>query len=563
MSVVNCPPPDDPEPTDDDAPDAPPRSDEANARGLAEVDDDRPEIRMGADLHRAVDQVVIALPRDPSIYQRDGALVRVVRVTDVEAELEHAVRVASGTPQIRAMPIATLRERITRVTRCFRYDRRSEAWRPSIPTDPVVAAVISRGEWLGIPPIVGVIDTPSMRPDGTLIDVSGYDPATGYLYAPQRVFPSVRPCPTIEDARAALAALAEPWADFPFRSDADRYVPVAALLTLVARPAIRGACPAFAFDASTKGSGKTLLARSVTTLAHGREAALVSWPSDESELEKMLGAYALRGAGVIVFDNITTAFRGGPLDKVLTCADRVELRILGQSAVPSLSWRATVFVTGNNLVIAGDTTRRTLVSRLEPDCERPEERTEFTINSELTQWCRAHHPRLVVAALTLLRAYVLARESDPSCAPTLPGWGSFEAWRDLVASALAWAGAPDVMATRPTIAGDDDDDTAALRVLIGALPRLAPDGCTVRFMLGTLYPADRMRGDAEPDSYDDLRAALETLAPPQRPGVPPAAQRLGTAIGKYRRRVVGGRYLDRDTEHGGAARWSVRELVTR
>lgn len=517
-----------------------------------ELSDEAPAIKLGPDLHRVVDESVAALARDGEIYQRDGRLVRIVHVAEPDAKSE---RTAPGTPQIRTLPIATLRERLTLHAKYVRKDARSGDWKRSQPTAAVVAAVDARGEWPGIRPIVGVIETPSMRPDGSVIDVPGYDAATGYVYAPQRRYPAIPERPTQSDAMRALADLAEPFQDFPFRADADRYVPIAAILTIVARPAIPGAVPSHAVDKSARGAGGTLQLKAITTLAQGREAALMSFPPDPIELEKVLGAYALRGASVIAFDNVAATFGGAALDKCLTASDRVELRVLGVSEIPSLHWRAVVLANGNNTVFGPDTGRRLLVGRLEPDVERPEERTGYAI-PDLPAWCRQHHPRLVAAALTLLRAYVVAGRPDQG----LAGWGSFEQWRDLIASAIVWAGGADVMRTRPTIAGEDDSDTAALRRIVELWPMIAPEGATVRTVVSSLYPT-LMRGEQRsPDGFDELRDALETLSPPRRPGDAPDTSRLGRALARYRRRVVGSKYLDHVGSHAGIATWKVCEV---
>jgi hypothetical protein len=171
-------------------------------------------------------------------------------------------------------------------------------------------------------------------------------------------------------------------------------------------------------------------------------------------------------------------------------------------------------------------------------------------------WCRENHPRLVVAVLTLLRAYMLAGRPSQGLAP----WGSFEAWRDLIASAIVWAGGPDVMACRPTIAGKDDTETGALRMLLEHLPKCAT-GVSIGIMVQSLYTRERMRGEAVPDGNDALREALELLAPPKAVGQAPSAQRLGFAFRKLRRRVVGGRYLDQaeQDDRKNVARWVVRE----
>jgi hypothetical protein len=101
-------------------------------------------------------------------------------------------------------------------------------------------------------PLTGITDAPSLRPDGSLIQVPGWDEATGYLFAPSIEFPTVPEAPTLDDARRALVVLREVFAPqtperagFSFASDADGLVPIAALLTLLARPAIAGPTPAF------------------------------------------------------------------------------------------------------------------------------------------------------------------------------------------------------------------------------------------------------------------------------------------------------------------------------
>lgn len=499
--------------------------------GLVDVVE-RPEIQLSPEIHMVANEACAALAQAAHLYQRNGHLVRMLRVATVDAE---RARATAGTPQIREVPIATLRELLTSVARFTVYDKRSESRRPTHPPDTVVAAVHARGEWPGTPPLVGLIETPILRPDGSVLETPGYDAATGYLYAPSRQFPPVPTSPTLSDAREALRALGEPWADFPVSADAERLVGLAAMLTLLARPAIRGATPAFVFDASTRGSGKSLSARCATLLAQGREAALLSWPDDPAELEKTLASCALAGASVVCFDNVTTELGGAPLDKILTCTDRVQLRVLGQSSAPELVWRGVLLAGGNNLMLGGDTTRRVLVCRLEPMTEKPEERVGFRIGGRLDDWCREHHPRLAVAGLTLLRAYVLAGRPPQDLRP----WGGFEAWSDLIAGALRWAGGPDIMACRPTVVGKDDNETGALRDIIAELPRFAPDGITLAALISLLYPA----GGGNP-IHARLREAVESLVPTQRPGLGPTPQRLGIALTKHRRRVVGGGYLD-------------------
>jgi len=520
-------------------------------------EDPRPLIRLGPELHEIVDRAITALRTDPDLYQRDGSLVHVTRV-DGEANTDDSKEdrkfLAPGTPQIRRMPLATLRERLTRAARWERLDKRNGEWQRIFPTDPIVQAVLNRGEWAGIRPIVGVIETPALRPDGSVISTPGYDAATGFLYLPNSEYPPVPEAPSQEDARRAWAELFECFAEFPYKSEAHRSTAIAAILTLIARPAIQGSVPAFLFDAAAAGSGKTLQTDAVSLVATGRTSAKMGYPADNTELEKVLGAYAIRGTALINFDNVNRPFGGGPLDRCLTAEDTVELRILGKSEIPALRWRSVIITTGNNITVSGDTTRRVLFARIESDLENPEDRTGFK-HEDLLGWVRAERPRLVCAALTLLRAFFVAGQPRGGCKT----WGSFEPWARLIPPAIVFAGGADPMLTRPSVEGEEDEEKQALAVVLRYWPRLDPtgNGITAKTAIGVLYPIERLRGQQlPPDGFDELREAIEVFVP-TRPGTAPDPTRLGYKFASYRARVVGGRKLVSEAAGQGVKRWKV------
>lgn len=397
-----------------------------------------------------------------------------------------------------------------------------------------------------------------MRPDGSVIEQPGYDAATGFVYAPELTFKRVPDHPSQADACEALQALCEVWCDVPFSTEAQRYVPIAALLTILGRPAIQGSCPAFVVDASTRGSGKTLVLDAVSVIATGRPTSKMSWPPDDVELEKVLGAYALRSAAIVAFDNCTSRFGGGPLDRVLTAGDRVELRILGKSEIPSLRWRAVVLASGNNIDLAGDTARRCLWTRLEPGTEHPELRTGFR-HPNLLEWCAKERTRLVGCALTILRAFVAAARPAQDCAP----WGSFEAWARLVPAAIKFAGGEDVLGARPIAMGHEEPEAVALTAILQHLPTLVRslfsgehDGMTARAIIETLYPQERLRGDARPDGHDPLRDAIEAIVT-TAPGKAPSVSKFAGKLRSMRRRVKGGLMLDQTPDRNGTACWRV------
>ena len=108
-------------------------------------------------------------------------------------------------------------------------------------------------------------------------------------------------------------------------------------------------------------------------------------------------------------------------------------RVLGVSRTASAPTCTTWFITGNNLTIHGDLTTRMLACRIDPECERPEER-EFKVN--LHEEVPKRRAELAVAALTIIRAYIAAG----SPRQRVPTFGRFEQWQEWCRFPLIWLG---------------------------------------------------------------------------------------------------------------------------
>lgn len=516
----------------------------------APADDTRPTIQITPELAPMVDGLGELLAEGADVYQRAGELVRVVRALEPDPK----AGVAEGTPTIRTLPLATMREIAASIVRWEKFDKRSEEWIAAWPPEPVLSALLARGAWPGVRALAGVMEAPFLRPDGSVCARAGYDHATGNLLAIDHAI-DVPDRPTVDDARGALELLAEPFVDFPFATAEARAVPIAAVLTLLARPAIVGSVPLCAIDASTRGSGKSLLADVVATIGTGRGAPRMTFAADEAEQEKGLASAAILGARLLCLDNLAGPLAGAPLDKVITATDRIAFRVLGRSEIVELPWRALLLATGNNIVLGADTARRTLLARLEPDTERPEERTGFQ-HRDLLAWVRDRRAELVRAALVLLRAYVVA--GRPGADSYV--WGSFERWAELVPAAIVWAGGPNVLACRAVDLGAPDPDAEALRVVLGDLGRIVPDGARARDIVSLLWPPDRRHGEAAPDGYDTLRDALGVLCRLRREGDAPRADVLGNALRACRGRIVGGHRLRSTQDRKGVTVWAVEAV---
>ena len=122
------------------------------------------------------------------------------------------------------------------------------------------------------------------------------------------------------------------------------------------------------------GSGKSKLVDIASMIATGHEAPVISQGRTEEEMEKRLGAALIAGDTLISFDNCEQPLGGELLCQALT-QPVLKIRILGKSVIVAVPTNAMFAATGNNLIIAGDMVRRTIVGTLDPRVERPETRT--------------------------------------------------------------------------------------------------------------------------------------------------------------------------------------------
>lgn len=399
-----------------------------------------------------------------------------------------------------------------------------------------LAAVDARGEWPGIRPLKGVSDVPVLRSDGSLWQTPGYDEKTGVLYEPSADFPPVHDEVNLDDADAAVAELMEMVCDFRFESDDHRSAWLAGLLTPLARFAFDGPAPLFLIDANVRGAGKGLLAQTIGQTVLGREMPVSSYAHDPEEMRKKITAIAIAGDRLVHLDNLEGNFGNDTLDRALT-ATRWKDRILGKSQEVDLPLIPVWYGTGNNVAVAADTTRRIIHIRLDVLDEKPEERTGFK-HPELLVWIGQNRPRLLTGAMTILRAYCNAGMPRQS----LPAFGSFEGWSRLVREALVWVGQPDPCATRAKLAEQSDTTADALGQLIAAWQQIDPHdaGIVVSDLLARLYAKEFSPRD---EASNAMRAALENLVGCP-PGKAPSPRQVGAKFKFYRRRNIGGAYLD-------------------
>jgi hypothetical protein len=508
-------------------------------------DDRRPEIVITTEEHSVADMAIAALAASPDIYQRGGHLVHVI---SDDSPLRGLLR-GGPAPRISPLPLPRLRELMTEyaVWMKWKIGKDEKVLTKAHPPEWCVKAVAARARWTGIRRLEAIVEAPIIRPDGSVLDVPGYDAATGLLYMPSTDFGTIPRAPTLADAKAALDELGEVIADFPFSAPEHRSACLAGMLTPLARFAIHGPAPLFLIDANIRAAGKSLLCDVTGELTTGRPMARMAHPDNDDEFRKRITAIALAGDPLVLIDNIVGALGCASLDAALTATTWRD-RILGQSATtPDLPLLASWYATANNVALQADTARRVLHIRLDSREERPEERDGFH-HPNLLEWVRSERPRLVRAALTVLRAYVVAGRP----ALTVKPWGSFESWCGLVRAALVWAGLPDPVLTRTELTEQADTELAALRVLLESWRFVDTDGTGIT--AGQLLVALQVPGDR----YEHLRAAVLDLVPTPADKLP-SARRIGVRLHHLRGRIVNGRALQKRDGRWGAI-WSVQSV---
>jgi hypothetical protein len=426
-----------------------------------------------------------------------------------------------------------------------------------MPPEWVPLTLASRLDW-SFPDLEGIVCAPTLRPDGVVLATPGHDRETGlYLDLNGIVFPAIPAHPTKDDAVTALTELYEPFRDFPFAHEYGISAALAAVLSLVGRSAIPGPVPAFPVRSNTAGSGKGLLVDTIATTATGRIAP--HWPQvkEEEEDRKRLLTIAMSGDSVIHIDNCTLPFGNGALDSALTTMSVTD-RLLGVNEKQEAAWLAVMFISGNNMMFAGDMARRVVPIDLDPKMEKPEERTGFE-HARLLEWVRQERPRLVVAALTVLKAFFTA---DCPKQPGVSEFGSFEAWSDLVRHALIWAGCPDPCEGRKNIQAESDGTYEALATLLQCWCECY--GHEKKTLKVAAQDIER-RKTPDPDAinpaneWNGLHDALSAFDP-KYDGKRLDTKRIGNALRTIEGRVISGQRLIRAGEYNRAALWKIETL---
>ena len=510
------------------------------------------------ELTRMLDETEQALrERNAPVYQRGGKLVhtfRVNRAPDQDDDIKRPIN-ALG---IHEMDKNQLRESIGNHARFWKWGTKDKKpAKVDIATPwPVVSHTASRAERWRFRDLHGIIETPLMRQDGTIITEDGYDSASGLLLDKGGIeYPPIALTPTEQQCADALAILKKPFAQFPFVPDEDsialgssealaarsasRSVVLSGVLTSLTRHLMRAA-PMHAISAPSVATGKSYIADGIAIIATGRDAATLTFTGDEAEDEKRIVGALVQGDTVLAYDNVEKEMFGAFICSVLT-QESVQVRVLGSTGQHTLSTAVTLTANGNGLTLAGDLADRAVICKIDAGIDKPGER-EFS--GDFHADMRAQRPVLVAAALTLLRGYIAAGSPWPQGITE----SRFKSWDRLVRGCLLWLGEPDPYATKDFVASTDSV-RESLDALVDAIIGLI--GIGKPFSANDLvhFKIDNANGDAGRAMDEALRGVM-----PVGSSKAPSPNPVSKYLQRNRDRIIGG-YVLRGGKDSDTKRW--------
>jgi hypothetical protein len=475
------------------------------------------------------------------IFVRAGMLVRPV-TEKVPAADGRKTTIA----RLRSFTVPAMLDWIASAALFERFDARRNRWVTVDPPRAVAEALLAReGNWT-FPYVSGIITTPTLRRDGSLLAERGYDAATGLYLAPGLELPPM-PEPMRGTAEEGLVLLSGLFDEASFPASLDRSVALSGVLTALVR-GVMPTAPLHLIRAHASGTGKSYVVDIIAAIATGRLCPVITATSNnEEEIEKRLGSIVLSGAAITSADNCTRDL-GGELLCQLAERPLVRIRILGRSEMPECECHTTILATGNNITLKGDMVRRGLVCNLDTLDEQPELRQ---FRRDPLQAVLSDRGPYVAAALTIMRAYLMA--GAPRVCNAI---GSYADWSRMVRAPLIWLGQPDPVESMSAARAEDPELNDMCEFFVWWSDTLDLNArCTsARLIEIACEPADSSDYNRNPLKELLLRVASE------RNGKEISAKRLGWWLNKISGRVANGYRLVKTRTVQGRAEFRLEKV---
>jgi hypothetical protein len=385
---------------------------------------------------------------DPVLFVRSGRLVRLA------VDEEGSLRTEQVTPDalLGIMAQSAIWARIAQTK-----DGGERLVNVSPPT--LVSRVLCAAGGWDLPVLDGIAYAPIFGEDGTLYTAPGYNPATRLYHTGTVKLGDTTP--TVANLAGAVALLIdELFVDFPL-DDASRAHAIALAVLPFVLLMIKGPTPMHLATAPQHRAGKSLLIESALIPALGRPPAMTPDAGDEAEWAKVLTSKLLSSPSVVVLDNLSAELRSPMLATALS-EGRLTSRILGSNTEVSAPARWTWAATARNPTLHEELMLRSVLIRLTPKTERPEERTGFKHAHQL-EWVTANRDALATAIVTIVRNWI---ENAGGKQFTGRAKGRFDSWVGTMGGILEAAGINGFLANEAELRSTSAPEADAFRSFV-------------------------------------------------------------------------------------------------
>jgi hypothetical protein len=490
----------------------------------------KPTIRaIAGALDQVMDSAELELAKTGRYYQRGSVIVTVVSDPD---SYDAVVKTLSPNTLIRVL---------SRLATWERLDGRTHSHVVMDPTMKLANLLCETDDYRHLPVLRGIARQPYLRPDGSLMKRTGFDPASGMYGAfDERQYEM----PVVADKDSAIRALEELKRllnGFRFAKPHDMAAAIAMILTATIRPSLPYA-PMGHVKAPQIASGKSYLCNVIGAFAGPKKPTALTYPTTDEECTKLLSSILMEAPAVVMFDNLTTdLYPYRTMCSALT-EENIGARILGASKMTTVGTRALFLSSGNNVDPVRDMTRRVITIALDPGCETPASRQ---FHSDPLGQVFADRPKFISMALTIVLAYMAAGCPDQGLKPL----ANYAEWTRLVRAPLSWLGLPD---PAESLFGGMDTD---------------PD----RETLGRFLTAWRAKFGSAPTAIRTLAEHVDTFSQSELHEIVMEIadergkinrRRLGKWISRHQGRIVDGLKFARAGQSGGAECWQVVSVVS-
>jgi hypothetical protein len=339
----------------------------------------------------------------------------------------------TGSPQIRPANLAAVQGIAGKSAKWISTTEREGIREVAPPRDLCAVYLATPDDWRGIPPIERTATAPFFAADGTLCATNGYHAtAKTWLSLPSNFdLPDTTPTPeTIEAAKSLI--LETILGEVPFADEASRSHAVAQIILPFVRRLVAGQTPLHLWSAPLRGSGKSYAA-SLCILPFTTPTPTPEKANPE-EWRKSILCGLVAGPSHVLLDNIKGSLNSSALDSAIT-EEFMHDRLTGTGEMVTVRTDCVWVATSNNATLTEDAASRSLVIRLDPNDENPDQRK---FKHDPKTFIKRNRAKVCGAILTIVRAW-----QDAGC-PEYSGsnhW-RFSQWQSVIGGILQNAGCP-------------------------------------------------------------------------------------------------------------------------